>query len=77
MEVIWCRSDRRQHQALERRCSGVFLIHQDIDKHQNWDQRATGLPKQVPYSVTHRGNPAELSILMNMFTCGFVNITCT
>lgn len=45
MEVIWCRSDRRQHQALER-CFGVFLIQQDINKHQNWDQSATGLLSQ-------------------------------
>lgn len=55
----------------------VFLLLQDINEHQNWEQGATGLPKQVMHSVTHGGNPAELSILMNMFTCGFVNITCT
>lgn len=77
MEVIQHKSDRRQHQALERSYSGVFLIQQDINKHQSWDQCATGPPKQVMNSISHWGNPAELSISMNMFTCGSVNTVCT
>lgn len=59
MEVIQHKSDRRQHQALERSYSGVFLIQQDINKHQSWDQCATGPPKQVMNSISHWGNPAK------------------